>query len=119
MRLTRPREATWTLGDLPGDGAELPLVHPGLLSQLSRGTKERRTTNSEGDCLILSVDDLGEFDPDRVGEVRDALSGVFRVDPYGRGDRRARRWMGLKHPVVTLVFVALAVVVGMTIGLVL
>ena len=118
MRLTRQREATWTPGDLAGDGAELPLVHPALLHQFSRGTKERRTTNSESDSLILSVDELGKFDPERVSEVRDALSGKFRVDPYGRGDRPARRGMGVKHPVFTIVLVAFAVVVGMTIGLV-
>ena len=118
MRPTRQREATRIPGDLPGDGAELPLVHPRLLAQLSRGQKERRTTNSEGDCLILSDDELGKFDAERVAEVRDALSGEFRVDPLGRGDRLAHRGMGMKHMVFAMVLAALAVVVGMTIGLV-
>ncbi len=118
MRRTRQRKSTQAPGDLPGDGAELPLVNPGLLPQLSRGEKERRTSNSEGDCLILSDDELGKFDADRVAEVRDGLSGEFRVDPFGRGEGPAPRGMGLRHMVFAVVIVALAVVVGVTIGLV-
>ncbi len=119
MRRTRQRNATRTPDILAGDGAELPLLHPNLLHQLSSGTKERRTSNSEGDCLILSDNGLDKFDTDRVAEVRAALSGEFRVDPFGPEDGPARWGMGLKHMVFAIIIIALALVVGITIGSVL
>ena len=106
-------------GILPGDGAELPLLRPGVLAQLSREPKERRTSNSEGDCLILSGNGLDRFDKQRLAEVRAALSGQCRVDPYGRDYGPARRGMGARHIVSTLFMIALAAAVGMTIGSVL
>ena len=106
-------------GILAGDGAELPLLRPRVLAQLSREPKERRTSNSEGDCLILSDDGLDRFDTQRLAEVRGALSGQFRVYPYGRDYGPARPGTGAKHIVLTLVMIALAVAVGMTIGSVL
>ncbi len=119
MRRTRQRNATRTPDILAGDGAELPLLRLDLLTQLSSGAKERRISNSEGDCLILSDDGLDKFDTERVAEVRAALSGEFRVDPFGPEDRPAGRGMGLKHMVFGIVIVTLAVVVGITIGSVL
>ena len=119
MRRTRQRNATRTPHILAGDGAELPLLRLDLLTQLSGGAKERRVSNSEGDCLILSDVGLDKFDAERVAEVRAALSGEFRVDPYRREYGPARRGMGLKHMVFGIVIVTLAVVVGITIGSVL
>lgn len=115
----RQRNATRTPRILGGDGAELPLLRLDLLTQLSSGAKERRISNSEGDCLILTDDGLDKFDTERVAEIRAALSAEFRVDPFGSEDRPAGWGMGLKHMVFGIVIVALAVVVGMTIGSVL
>lgn len=115
----RQRNATRTPHILAGDGAELPLLRLDLLTQLSSGAKERRISNSESDCLILTDEGLDRFDAERVAEVRAALSGEFRLDPYGPEDPPAGRGMGLKHMVFGIVIVALAVVVGMTIGSVL
>ncbi len=119
MRRTRQRNATRTPGILAGDGAELPLLRPNLLIQLSSGAKERRIRNSEGGCLILSDDGLDKFDTERVAEVRAALSGEFHVDPFGWEDGPARWGTGRKRMVFTIVIVALAVVIGVTIGSVL
>ena len=116
MRQTLQRIATQTPHNLPGDGAELPLLRPELLSQFSIGTKERRTSNSVGDCLILSDDGLDKFDTERLAEVRAALSGEFRVDPFGWQDGPARRGTRLKRMVFGIVIGTLAVVVGLTIG---
>ncbi len=113
------RNATRTLRILAGDGAELPLLRLDLLTQLSSSAKERRISNSEGDCLILSDDGLDKFDTERVAEVRAALSGEFRVDPFGPEDRPAGRRMGLKHMVFAIVIGTLALIVGITIGSVL
>ncbi len=119
MRRTRQRNATRTPDIRAGDGAELPLLRPNLFAQLSSGAKERRISNSEGDCLILSDVGLDKFDAERVAEVRAALSGEFRVDPYRREYGPARWGNGVKHMVFAIVIVALAVVVGITIGSVL
>ncbi len=119
MRRTRQPNATRTPGILGGDGAELPLLRLDLLTQLSSGAKERRISNSQGDCLILTDDGLDRFDAERVAEVRAALSGEFRLDPYGPEDRPAGRGTRLRHMVFAIVIVTLAVVVGLTIGSVL
>ena len=119
MRRTRQRNATRTPDIRAGDGAELPLLRLDLLTQLSSGAKERRISNSEGGCLILTDDGLDKFDTERVAEVRAALSGEFRVDPFGWEDGPARWRTRRKHMVFTIVIVALAVVIGLTIGSVL
>ncbi len=116
MRRTRQRNATRTPDILAGDGAELPLLRPNLFAQLSSGAKERRISNSEVDCLILSDDGLDKFDTERVAEVRAALTREFRVDPFVWEDGPARWGTGLKHMVFAIVIVALAIVVGITIG---
>ena len=107
MRRTQQRNATRTPEILAGDGAELPLLRPDLLTQLSSGAKERRIRNSEGDFLILSDDRLDKFDTERVAEVCAALSREFRVDHFGREHGPARWGTGLKHMVFAIVIVGL------------
>ena len=112
----RQRNATRTPRILGGDGAELPLLRLALLTQLSSGAEERPISHSQGDCLILSEDGLDKFNTERLAEVRAALSGEFRVDPFGWQDGPARRGTRLKRLVFGIVIGTLAVVVGLTIG---
>ena len=118
MRRTRQSTSSNAAGP-PSDGADLPLLHPRILGQLSNSSDDRRAHSSEGDCLILSDDELERFDADRIGEVRQALSGEFAVSgwPLENGmPRRRPRW---KKVVWAAVFLVLALAVGLTIGVVL
>ncbi len=118
MRRTLHRKGTQTSDNLPGDRAGRPLLGADLLPQLAKGRKERRTSNSEGNYLILSDGGLDSFDTERAAEVRAALSGEFLGNPSGREDGPVRWPMALKHMVFGIAIAALAVAVGMTIGLV-
>ncbi len=61
------------------DGAELPLLDPRLLATLTTSPSERHARTASGEYLILSEYDLAQFDPQRVNEVRAALSGWSTV----------------------------------------
>jgi hypothetical protein len=85
MRRTRQGSTTGIAEGRAGDGAELPLLHPRRLSQLSNGEDGRRTCTPEGDCLILSEAGLSSFDAGNVSEVRDALSAGRPTPPGHQG----------------------------------
>lgn len=116
MRRTRQRSTTETAKGRPGDGAELPLLHPRLLSQLSHGEDGRRAGTPEGECLILSEDGLSSFDAGDVREVRDALSAERPTPawpPVNGITRRRLRWQRI---LLAAVCFALALGAGVTIG---
>ena len=103
----------------PNDGADLPLLHPRLLGQLVNPSEGRRSYSAEGDCLILSDDELELFDTNRVDEVRHALSAEHAFSEWHGGagiERRRPRW---RKAMWAAVFVVLAVAAGVTIGVVL
>lgn len=100
----------------PGDGAELPLLHPRLLAQLSNGADGRRTCVPEGDCLILSEDGLSSFDAGNVREVRDALSAGRATPAWPPESGVTRRRLRWKRMLLAAVCFALAVGAGVTIG---
>jgi hypothetical protein len=119
MSRSRRRTAASPSRDQLGDGAELPLLHARLLSQLSHGHRERRPQSAEGDCLIVSDGGLGRFDSHRVDEVREGLSNEVQAPgwpgaPPGRGRGISWKWL-----VLTACYLALAIGAGLTIGYVL
>ncbi len=116
MRRTRQRSRSRQAGAQPGDGAELPLLHPRLLPQLSHREEEGRTPTSEGECLILSENELGAFDADRVDEVRRALSAEVPATARPPGSRITRRLTSWKRWVLAACYFAFAVGAGVAIG---
>jgi hypothetical protein len=119
MSRHRRRTAAPPSHDPSGDGAELPLLHPRLLAQLSQGHRERRPQNVAEDCLILSAGGLERFDSHRVDEMRKGLSAEVPVSGWpvpSRGRGRALHWKWL---VLTACYLALAIGAGLTIGYVL
>ncbi len=116
MRRTRQGSTTENAEDRPGDGAELPLLHPRLLPQLSHAEDGRRTSTPEGDCLILSEDGLSSFDAGNVSEVRDALSIGRPTPAWPPGNGIARRRLRWKRILLAAVCFALAIGVGVAIG---
>ncbi len=116
MRRTRQHGTTETAKGRPGDGAELPLLHPRLLSQLSNGEDGRRTGTPGGECLILSEDGLSSFDAGIVSEVRDVVwegRPTPTWPPVNGITRRRLRW---KRWVLAACYFAFAVGAGVAIG---
>ncbi len=119
MSRARRRIAATPSREESGDGAELPLLHPRLLAQLSHGHRERRPQSAEGDCLILSDGGLESFDSHRVDEVRDGLSTEYPVPGWPAASRTRRRGFSWKWLILTACYLALAIGAGLTIGYVL
>ncbi len=102
----------------PSDGADLPLLHPRVLGQLTNPGEGRRAHSSEGDCLILSDEELELFDIDRIDEVRHALSTEHAFSEWPGGQAIARRRPRWEKVLWGAVLVAAAVGVGAIIGMV-
>ena len=116
MRRTRQGSTTENAKGRPGDGAELPLLHPRLLAQLSNGEAGRRTRTPEGDCLILSEDGLSSFDAGSVSEIRDTLSAGRPTPAWPPVNGITRRRLRWKRILLAAVCFALAIGAGVTIG---
>ena len=116
MSRTRRGSTTENAKGRPGDGAELPLLHPRLLPQLSKAEDGRRTCTPEGDCLILSEDGLSSFDVGKVSEVRYALSAGRPTPAWPPVNGITRRRLRWKRMLLAAVCLALAIGAGVRIG---
>lgn len=118
--MSRPRRRTAPPAhDQSGDGADLPLLHPRLLAQLSQSHGERRPRSAEGSCVILSDGGLERFDAHRVDEVRKGLSNEVPIPGSPAATRARGHGFSWKWLVLTACYLALAIGAGLTIGLVL
>ena len=116
MRLARQGSTTENAQGRPGDGAELPLLHPSILAQLSNGEAGRRTRTQVGDCLILSEDGLSSFNAGNVREIRDALSAGRPTPAWPPANGITRRRLRWKRMLLAACYFGFAVGAGVAIG---